>query len=186
MSDPIEQVVRNRQTLGLNKEDRNRQSPHPTRAQEPVHPPAHGDDEERSWTAPQNLDAPPPRSGMVQRWIRVSMHGKDDPTNAYKADRDGWKPRKADTIPEGWRVPTIQHGEFAGVIGVHGMILCEAPERLMNQRKRYYEAQTERNTQAVARDLAKESNPMMPLHQQRESTVQTGRMRTPNVMADED
>ncbi len=176
----VEQVVRSRQTLAIN---RDREAAHKTRAQDEVHPPVHGEDADKPWTAPQNLDAPPPRSGMVQRWVRTATGAADDPNNVYKAIRDGWTPRMADTVTDGFDVPTISHGKHAGVIGVHGMILCEAPAKLMNQRKQYYESQTLRQTQAIARDLAKESNPSMPLHQQRESTVQTGRV--PTVQQDE-
>ena len=38
-------------------------------------------EEAKPWVRPTSLDAPPPRPGFVQRWIRVGMNGKDDPTN---------------------------------------------------------------------------------------------------------
>ena len=45
------------------------------------------------WTPPALLDAPPPRDGMVQRWVATSIQGKDTPDNVYKRMREGWVAR---------------------------------------------------------------------------------------------
>lgn len=168
--------------IDVPQRSRERKAAHPTRAQDPVHPPVHGADEDKPWEGAENLAAPEPRPGMAQRWIRVGVHGKDDPTNIAKSFREGWKPRRADTVPEGFEVPTIAEGKYAGVIGVHGMILCEMPKTRVAKRREYFENKTKAQTQAVARDLARVSNPAMPLEQQRKTAVERG--REPRVAPD--
>jgi hypothetical protein len=71
--------------------------------------------------------------------------------------------------------PTIAHGEFAGCIGVHGMVLCEMPETRIAQRRRYYEGRTRQQTQAIEQDLLKKQRSGHPIHQERKSTVTVGR-----------
>lgn len=156
---------------------------HQTRAQEPVHPPAHGEQWDAPWQSPTNLAAPEPRAGMSQRWIRVSIHGNDDPTNVAKAFKEGWVPRKADTVPDGEHAPRISEGRWAGCIGVHGMILCEMPTQRVKQREAYFQRQANKLAQAVSHDLEKQSHPGMPIEQKRVSRVAVG--RRPPVAAPE-
>lgn len=105
--------------------------------------------EDAPWTPPSSLEAPPPRAGMVQRWIRVSSQGKDDPINSARKFREGWAPRPADTVSTDWPVPKISGGKFAGFIGVEGMVLCEMPEKRNNQRKQFIADKIEKNTRAI-------------------------------------
>lgn len=165
-----------------------REPANPTRAQEEIHPPAHGADDDRPWEPPSNLAAPPARPGMTQRWVRVAIRNEADVTNLANSLRAGWQPRRADTVSAGFPVPTIKHGEYAGSIGIHGMVLCEMPTQRVEQRSRYYQEQTAKMTQAVARDLAQEvGHPSMPLvEHNRKSVATTGRQRTPRVGEDTD
>ena len=79
-----------------------------------------------TWTPPALLDAPEARPGMVQRWVATTIQGKDTPDNVYKRMREGWEPRKASTVKD-QKFPTINHGQWAGCIGIEGMLLCEMP-----------------------------------------------------------
>ena len=88
--------------------------------------------EEAAWKPPSLLDAPDPRPGMVQRWIATSIQGKESPDNVYKRMREGWEPRPADTV-KSKLFPTINHGQWAGSIGIEGMLLCEMPEEKHEQ-----------------------------------------------------
>lgn len=122
---------------------------HPTRETEirsntTVHEPS-----DQPWVRPASLEAPPPRKGMVQRWIRVGVRGKDDATNASRKFREGWQPRKADTVPTDFPLPRIESGRFAGCIGVEGSILCEMPVERNEQRNKYYADIRDRATQAI-------------------------------------
>jgi len=116
----------------------------------------------KPWAPPSMLDAPPPRDGMKQRWIRAEAQGEGDKLNMGKRLREGFQPRPADTV-EGFEVPTIDNGKHAGIIGVGGLILAEIPEETANERKAYYEGVTSDQLDAVDNELMKHSNPTMPL-----------------------
>ena len=82
-----------------------------------------------AWKPPSLLDAPEARPGYVQRWVATSIQGKESPDNVYKRMREGWEPRPADTV-KSKLYPTINHGQWAGSIGIEGMLLCEMPEEI--------------------------------------------------------
>lgn len=137
------------------------------------------------WKNPVNLEAPPPRPGYVQRWIRVGIQGTDDATNHSKAMRLGWRPRRVDTVDDTWKHLSTQHGDMAGVISVHGMILCERPKAIDDQHKAHIRAVTDRQTRAVMSDLAQMENRRMPVSIQMKTQVERGG-RVPRVARDPD
>ena len=77
---------------------------------------------ETAWKPPALLDAPEARPGYVQRWVATSIQGKDTPDNVYKRMREGWEPRKAETVTSKL-FPTINHGQWEGCTGIEGMLL---------------------------------------------------------------
>jgi len=105
------------------------------------------------WERPTSLAAPKPRAGMVQRWIRVAMGGTDDHTNYSRKSREGWRPRPADTVPDSFHVPRMDHGKFSGSIVVEGMVLMEMPAARNAQRTKYFSDRTKIVTQAIDDDL---------------------------------
>jgi hypothetical protein len=183
---------RSRSTLSLNAQSQQAESvgvdaeslTNQTRAQEPLHELAHGDEWDRPWAPPSTLSAPDARPGMAQRWVRTHVHGVDDVANVQKAMQEGWKPRRADTVDPGFHATTMQEGTYAGCIGVHGMVLCEMPAKRLAQRRAYYEEQTRRATRAVVTDLENQSRADMPIHQDRRSSESVGRI--PKVAGDSD
>ena len=105
-----------------------------------------------SWQPPALLDAPDARPGMVQRWVATSIQGKDTPDNVYKRMREGWEPRKADTVKD-QLFPTINHGQWAGSIGIEGMLLCEMPKEKHRAMKNYYQNKSSEANESIAGDL---------------------------------
>ena len=92
-----------------------------------VHPVVHP--VEKPFVAEQHyLDAPPPRPGMVQRWVRIAHRNDMDQTNYGRRLRAGWQARSVDTIPADHFPPTIGHGRQADGLVVEGNLLCEMPE----------------------------------------------------------
>lgn len=83
------------------------------------------------------LDAPPPRPGMEQRWVRVKMGGKEDPENLSKARGQGWQPRTLDTVSEEFAPPTMEYGQLGTVIAVRDLMLCERDKRYGQSRRKY-------------------------------------------------
>ena len=128
-----------------------------------------------TWKPPSLLDAPEPRPGYIQRWIATSIQGRDTPDNVYKRMREGWEPRKADTVKEKL-FPTINHGQWAGSIGIEGMLLCEMPVEKHRQMKDYYHSRSLEANESIAGDLdALGRKTGQPIYQERKSTSSRGR-----------
>ena len=136
-----------------------------------------------SWQPASVLDAPPPRPGMVQRWVATSILGKETPDNVYKRQREGWNPRDAGTVGD-FAIPTINHGQWSGCIGVESMILCEMPEDMHRQMKDYYAGKSQELNDSVDTDLRNaERAGGIPINAERNSSVSRGRREVP-VMED--
>ena len=135
-----------------------------------------------AWKPPSLLDAPSPRPGYVQRWIATSIQGKETPDNVYKRMRAGWNPRPADTVKDK-RYPTINHGQWAGSIGIEGMILCEMTEEKHKSMKAYYNGKNESQNESISNDLdALGRTGGMAIQQNRQSSTSRGRL--PSAMKD--
>ncbi len=94
-----------------------------------------------NWAPPAELDAPPPRAGMVQRWVRLSLKGQADANNVKAQERQGWRPRTLESVPEGDRrnYPTMKDPRSTGTFLVNkDLVLCEMPKRLFDQMAAYY------------------------------------------------
>ena len=127
----------------------------------------------KPWAPPQRLEAPNPPAGYVQRWIRVSMRGEEDKTNVYAKLREGWEPVRADEYPDS-AFPTIDEGQYLGIIGNGGLMLCRLPEETAKERADYYGLRTRDQMVAVDSDLMKEQHPSMPISNNRQSRVTFG------------
>ena len=128
-----------------------------------------------AWKPPSLLDAPDPRSGMVQRWVATSIQGRDTPDNVYKRMRAGGNPRPADSVDDK-TYPTVNHGQWAGSIGVEGMLLCEMPEDTFKSMKKYYLGKSDEQNESIPGELdAIGRNGGIPIQQERSSTTSQGR-----------
>ena len=130
---------------------------------------------EATWKPPSLLDSPEPRPGMTQRWIATSIQGKDTPDNVYKRMREGWNPRPAETVKDKL-FPTINHGQWAGSIGIEGMLLCEMPLETHKQMKNYYQNRNSEQNESVSGDLdALGRKTGQSIYQTRKSSSSRGR-----------
>jgi len=128
-----------------------------------------------AWKPPSLLDAPEPRPGYTQRWIATSIQGKETPDNVYKRMREGWEPRSADSVKEKL-FPTINHGQWAGSIGIEGMLLCEMPIEKHKAMKAYYNNRSVEANESIAGDLdALGRTTGQPIFQDRKSSNSRGR-----------
>lgn len=146
------------------------------------------EDEVAVWQRPSALLAPPARSGYVQRWVRAFDNaGKPDVSNTQKKLYEGWRPRKAETVPEDFHPPTIQDGQFAGCIGVRNMVLMEMPEKVAAQRDAFYGKKREQQTEAVNTDIQKTrgGHGFGAIKHKNRSEVEVP-TRRPNVAGDDD
>lgn len=123
------------------------------------------------WRPSNLLEAPEARPGYSQRWIATMVLGQETPTNVAKRLREGWVPRDPKTVKELQTFPTIEHGRFAGHIGIEGMVLCEMPTQMVKQRTEYYAQMTENLMRSVQEDMNRAETPGQPIQRTFKSTV---------------
>lgn len=111
------------------------------------------ENEATEWRHFSNLQTPPERPGYVQRWLRVRLAGKTDSTNVSRKFREGWRPRRVNTLDGGHALPTIRLAQFGLCIGVDDVVLCEMPARVKQQRDEYYEEQRRKQNRAIQTKL---------------------------------
>lgn len=118
----------------------------------------------QSWAPPSLLPVPEPRDGWVHRWVRTSIVGQSDNRNVSMRLREGWEPVKAEDYPEFHYL--AEHGsEWAkkGAIEVGGLLLCRAPQEMVDSRREYYEKMANQQMEAIDNNLMKESDSRMPI-----------------------
>ena len=126
------------------------------------------------WMPPQLLPDPTPEPGYAFRWIRVSMMGKDDPTNISGKLREGWEPVKASEHPE-IRLMSGQANRFPDSIEVGGLLLCKTPVEFTEDRDAYYRQQADAQMSSVDNTYMRESDPRMPMFKERSTKVTFGK-----------
>ena len=125
------------------------------------------------WTPPSSLDAPPAPNGYRHRWVRIESMGFQDTKNIAGRLRSGYELVRADEYPDS-DYPVIGEGQYAGVIGVGGLVLTRVPEEIAQSRAQYYSNQGKEQDQAVENDLMKEQHPSMPINVDRQTRVTFG------------
>lgn len=138
-----------------------------------------------SWEKPTDLDAPDPRAGYTQRWIRVRLLNEEDAKNSIKMFRQGWLPRRMETVPEGYLPPTIKHAKLGDVIGVDDLILCEMPIAKAEQRNAYYRARVTRMIEGIENDIRKVDRGGPRIDMVNKTRVTKRRLRVPDDPAEE-
>ena len=128
----------------------------------------------RAWTKPEVLPTPTPQEGYAFHWVRVSTRGQADPTNVSSKLREGWEPVKAVDHPE-IELVSIENERFKDNVIMGGLMLCRAPVELVQERTEYYQKVTDSQMQSVDNNLMRESDPRMPLFNNRKSEVTFGK-----------
>jgi hypothetical protein len=139
-----------------------------------------------SYAPPKNTDAPPARPGYVQRWINVA-----DTRRYAQATHQGWKPRKADSVPDDYICAKISDGAFSGAIGIRdSMVLMEMDERLHRKTLLHPKlAQDHRHFAAIQEDALKikrESDGRVPVSIKGTKSHSPVTGRRPNVQEDDE
>ena len=129
----------------------------------------------KQWMPPELLPSPNPEDGYEFRWIRISTLGTADPGHISAKLREGWEPVKASEHPEIQIMATGEKPRFPDSIEIGGLLLCKTPKEFVDQRNTYYQRQTDGQMQSVDNNFMRESNPKMPLFNERRSEVKFGR-----------
>jgi hypothetical protein len=127
-----------------------------------------------TWAPPQLLPSPKPQIGWAFRWIRTSVMGQLDPTNASAKFREGWTPVKAEDHPEIMMIADPA-SRFPGSIEIGGLVLCKAPTEMVESRREWFDQQTRFQIEAVDNSFMKSNDARMPLFAEKRSEVSFGR-----------
>jgi hypothetical protein len=128
----------------------------------------------RSWRRPETLPTPEPQDGWGFKWVRVATRGNPDPTNVTSKLREGWEPVRASDHPE-IELAIVENERFKDNIVIGGLMLCKAPQELVEERNGYYQDQANSQMRSVDNNLMRESDPRMPLFNDRRSKVTFGK-----------
>ena len=128
----------------------------------------------KQWMPPELLPEPDKEPGYAYRWIRVSTLNAADPRNISSKLREGWEPVGIEEQPK-YRLLASGDGKFKDNIEIGGLLLCKTPEEFVAQRTEHYEKQTRAQTEAVDNNLMRQSDPRMPLFNERRSTSTFGK-----------
>lgn len=142
---------------------------------------AYASDMEKFFASPMNLPEVPPRPGYVHRWIRTAIKSEDDPANLAKSQRKGWRPVRMDAVGPELAPLAAKHGDLAGVISVHGLILCERPVEIDQMEKDFLRRKTDTQTRSITGELETLEHKDMPVSVQMKDRVQRGG-RKPRVL----
>lgn len=139
------------------------------------------------WRPPTNLDAPEPRPGYVQRWVRSEFRSEADNLNWTAKLREGWRPRDPKTVSESEYYFGEGSKNGQDVIRVGGMILMEAPLQLVQKKRQAINEQTRRQEQSVSMETDRASREGVaegyaPIRREHTTRVSTG--RRPSTLAD--
>jgi len=137
------------------------------------------------WEKPNDLDAPPCRSGYTQRWVRMRLGNQEDAKNTIKMFRQGWLPRPLETVPDGFLPPTIRHAKLGDVIGVDDLILCEMPLEKARQRNAYYQSRMDRMIEGIENDIRKVDRHGPRIDMTNKTRVTKRRLRIPDDPAED-
>jgi hypothetical protein len=126
------------------------------------------------WTPPETLPMPFPREGWKHRYVRFATLGTVDPMNLSGRRREGFEPVKAEDYPELMAHASVD-GQFKGSIEVGGLVLCRAPQEMMEQRSNYYEQMNNSQMESVDNNFLRENDPRMPMFKERSTKVTFGK-----------
>jgi hypothetical protein len=127
----------------------------------------------KQWQLPELLPEPDKQAGYSYRWIRVSTLNAADPRNLSAKLREGWEPVRLEEQPK-FQLLADPNSRFKDNIEIGGLLLCKTPTELVEQRNAYFANQAQNQTEAVDNNLMRQSDPRMPLFNERKSSTSFG------------
>jgi hypothetical protein len=127
-----------------------------------------------SWAPAELLPEPDKQAGYAYRWVRVSALNVADPRNISAKFREGWEPVKSEEQPQ-FAMFADPNSRYKDNIEVGGLLLCKRPEEFNKQQQAYYDKMTRDQAEAVDNNLMRQSDPRMPIFQERRSSTTFGK-----------
>lgn len=128
----------------------------------------------KQWAPAELLPEPDKQPGYAYRWVRTSTLNEADPRNLSSKLREGWEAVGIEEQPH-LRLIIDPNSRYKDNIEIGGLLLCKTPVEFVKQRDDYYNQQTQAQTEAVNNNLMRQSDPRMPLFNERKSTTSFGR-----------
>lgn len=128
----------------------------------------------KQWAPPELLPEPDKQAGYGYRWIRVSMLEKADTRNVSMQIRNGWEPVTLEEQPK-FALLADPNSRFKDNIEIGGLLLCKRPLEFQEQQDKYYSDLNQQQVEAVDNSFMRQSDPRMPLYNERRSTVSFGK-----------
>lgn len=132
------------------------------------------DERPKQWMPAELLPEPDKMAGFAYRWIRVSTMNSADPRNLSAKLREGWEPVTLEEQPK-FRLLADPNSRYKDNIEIGGLLLCKTPVEFVQQRNQYYTRQSDLQTEAVDNTLMRQSDPRMPLFNERKSSTSFGK-----------
>jgi hypothetical protein len=88
--------------------------------------------------------------------------------------REGWEPVQVEEQPR-FKLLVDPNSRFSGNIEIGGLLLCKTPVEFVEQRNAHIQRQTDAQTLAVDNNLMRQSDPRMPIFNDRKSTSSFGK-----------
>jgi hypothetical protein len=127
-----------------------------------------------AWAQPELLPEPDKQAGFNYRWIRVATLNQADPRNLSAKMREGWEPVRIEEQPQ-FQLLVDPSSRYKDNIEIGGLLLCKTPSEFVEQRNNHYAAQTEAQMVAVDNTLMRQSDPRMPIFNEKKSTTSFGK-----------
>ena len=131
----------------------------------------------KQWMPAELLPEPDKQAGYAYRWVRTSTLNTADPRNLSAKLREGWEPVSIEEQPK-FQLLVDPNSRFKDNIEIGGLLLCKTPVEFVQQRNTYYAKQSDAQTDAVDNNLMRQSDPRMPLFNERKSTTSFGKGNT--------
>ena len=128
----------------------------------------------KQWMPAELLPEPDKQAGYAYRWVRVANLNAADPRNLSAKLREGWEPVRIEEQPK-FQLLVDPNSRFKDNIEIGGLLLCKTPEEFVEQRNAHYAKQTQSQTEAVDNNLMRQSDPRMPLFNERKSSTSFGK-----------
>jgi hypothetical protein len=128
----------------------------------------------KQWQQAELLPEPDKEPGYAYRWVRTATLNTADPRNISGKLREGWEPVMVEEQPK-FKLLVDPNSRFSDNIEIGGLLLCKCPVELMEQRNEYFAKQAQAQEQAVDNNLMRQSDPRMPIFNERKSSTSFGK-----------
>jgi len=128
----------------------------------------------KQWQQPELLPEPDKEAGFAYRWIRVATLNSPDPRNLSAKLREGWEPVRIEEQPK-FQLLVDPNSRYKDNIEIGGLLLCKTPVEFVEQRNKHYSDQATSQMEAVDNTLMRQSDPRMPIFNERKTTSSFGK-----------